>query len=105
MEHAVILSAVRTPIGKFMGGLASLTAPELGSASVVAVLGRADYWRCARRPRLFRPLRRIEVLSSSCSPSLPGAVCREDLRLLRATEQHPHPSATPISPRSRCLTR
>jgi acetyl-CoA C-acetyltransferase len=35
MEKPVILSAVRTPIGKFMGGLSPLTAPELG-AKVVA---------------------------------------------------------------------
>src|SRR6202163_2936585 len=35
MEHPVILSAVRTPIGRFMGGLAPLGAPELG-AKVVA---------------------------------------------------------------------
>src|SRR6201987_795014 len=35
MENPVILSAVRTPIGKFMGGLSPLTATELG-AKVVA---------------------------------------------------------------------
>src|ERR1700730_8383436 len=35
MEHPVILSAVRTPIGKFMGGLSPLAATELG-AKVVA---------------------------------------------------------------------
>ena len=31
MDQAVILSAVRTPIGKFQGGLASLSAPKLGA--------------------------------------------------------------------------
>src|SRR5207245_11654267 len=35
METPVILSAVRTPIGKFQGGLAGFSAPELG-AKVVA---------------------------------------------------------------------
>ena len=35
METPVILSAVRTPIGKFLGGLSSFTAPQLG-AKVVA---------------------------------------------------------------------
>ena len=30
MENPVILSAVRTPIGKFMGGLSPLSATELG---------------------------------------------------------------------------
>ncbi len=41
MERAVILSAVRTPIGKFMGGLAPLTATELGSKVVAEVVRRA----------------------------------------------------------------
>ncbi len=30
-ETPVILSAVRTPIGKFQGGLAGFSAPELGA--------------------------------------------------------------------------
>jgi acetyl-CoA C-acetyltransferase len=41
MERAVILSAVRTPIGKFMGVLAPLTATELGSRVVAEVVRRA----------------------------------------------------------------
>ena len=41
MEQAVILSAVRTPIGKFMGGLAPLTAPELGAKAVAEAVRRA----------------------------------------------------------------
>ena len=41
MEQAVILSAVRTPIGKFMGGLAPLTAPELGAKAIVEAVRRA----------------------------------------------------------------
>lgn len=41
MEQAVILSAVRTPIGKFMGGLSSLTAPELGARVVTESVRRA----------------------------------------------------------------
>ncbi len=32
MEQPVILSAVRTPIGKFQGGLASLSAPTWGES-------------------------------------------------------------------------
>ena len=36
-----ILSAVRTPIGKFGGGLADLTAPDLGVIAVRAALERA----------------------------------------------------------------
>ena len=41
MERAVILSAVRTPIGKFMGGLAPLSATELGAKVVTEVVRRA----------------------------------------------------------------
>jgi acetyl-CoA C-acetyltransferase len=41
METPVILSAVRTPMGKFMGGLSSLTAPELGAKVVAEAVRRA----------------------------------------------------------------
>ncbi len=38
---AVIVSAVRTPIGRFLGGLAPLTAPELGAVAIRAAVERA----------------------------------------------------------------
>jgi len=41
MENPVILSAVRTPIGKFMGGLSPLSAPELGARVVAESVRRA----------------------------------------------------------------
>lgn len=41
MENPVILSAVRTPIGKFMGGLAPLAATELGAKVVTEAVRRA----------------------------------------------------------------
>jgi acetyl-CoA C-acetyltransferase len=41
VEKPVILSAVRTPIGKFMGGLSPLTAPELGAKVVAESVRRA----------------------------------------------------------------
>ncbi|MGB8540350.1 MAG: acetyl-CoA C-acetyltransferase [Candidatus Acidiferrales bacterium] len=41
MEQAVILSAVRTPVGRFMGGLAPLSAPELGAKVVAEAVRRA----------------------------------------------------------------
>ncbi len=41
MQHPVILSAVRTPIGKFMGGLAPLAATELGAKAVAEAIRRA----------------------------------------------------------------
>src|SRR5579884_1079579 len=37
----VIVSAVRTPIGKFLGGLAPLTAPQLGAVAIRAAVERA----------------------------------------------------------------
>ena len=38
---AVIVSAARTPIGRFLGGLAPLTAPELGAVAIRAAMERA----------------------------------------------------------------
>src|SRR5690348_7488991 len=41
MEQAVILSAVRTPIGKFLGTLAPLTATQLGAIVVKEAASRS----------------------------------------------------------------
>jgi acetyl-CoA C-acetyltransferase len=41
MEAPVILSAVRTPIGKFQGGLAALSATDLGAKVVAEAIRRA----------------------------------------------------------------
>ncbi len=41
MEQPVILSAVRTPIGKFMGGLSTFSATELGAKVVAEAVRRA----------------------------------------------------------------
>lgn len=41
MKSIAILSAVRTPLGAFQGGLASLTAPQLGAAVVREAVARA----------------------------------------------------------------
>ena len=41
VETSVILSAVRTPIGKFQGGLAGFSAPELGGKIVAEAIRRA----------------------------------------------------------------
>ena len=40
-NDAVILSGARTPIGKFMGGLASVPAPQLGAVAIKGALERA----------------------------------------------------------------
>jgi len=41
-NRSVICAAVRTPIGRFQGGLASVRAPQLGALCVKAVLERTD---------------------------------------------------------------
>jgi acetyl-CoA C-acetyltransferase len=41
MSEAVILSAVRTPIGKFQGTLAPFTAPQIGSFAIAEAVSRA----------------------------------------------------------------
>lgn len=41
MAEVVILSAVRTPIGRFMGGLSGLPAPRLGSRVIAEAIRRA----------------------------------------------------------------
>ena len=38
METPVIVAARRTPIGKFLGGLASIPAPQLGAEVVKVIL-------------------------------------------------------------------
>ncbi|MBA2258031.1 MAG: acetyl-CoA C-acyltransferase, partial [Acidobacteria bacterium] len=41
MNQSVILSAVRTPTGKFLGGLKEFTAPQLGALVVREAVARA----------------------------------------------------------------
>jgi acetyl-CoA C-acetyltransferase len=41
MDQPVILSAVRTPVGKFLGGLASLKATQLGAKAIAEAVRRA----------------------------------------------------------------
>lgn len=41
MPDAFLLSAARTPIGKFLGGLADLPAPDLGAVAIKEALARA----------------------------------------------------------------
>jgi acetyl-CoA C-acetyltransferase len=42
MNDVFILSAVRTPIGKYLGGLADMPAPQLGAVAVAEALRRAQ---------------------------------------------------------------
>ena len=46
MKDVVIVSAVRTPVGKFQGALADLSAVELGAVAVREAVGRAGrHWK------------------------------------------------------------
>ncbi|HAI44109.1 MAG TPA: hypothetical protein DCM40_41420, partial [Maribacter sp.] len=38
MKEVVIVSAVRTPIGSFMGGLSTIPAPKLGAIAIEGAL-------------------------------------------------------------------
>src|SRR3954453_10033094 len=40
-NRPVILSAVRTPIGRYLGGLSSFTAPQLGAMAIREAVRRA----------------------------------------------------------------
>jgi acetyl-CoA C-acetyltransferase len=42
MEHAVIVSAVRTPTGRFLGGLKTVSATDLGAVAIREAVRRAD---------------------------------------------------------------
>lgn len=42
MKEVVIVSAVRTPIGSFMGSLAGISAPHLGAAAIKGALAKID---------------------------------------------------------------
>lgn len=42
MQNVVIVAAARTPIGSFMGGLSSFTAPQLGSIAIKAALEKIN---------------------------------------------------------------
>ena len=40
MKEVVVVSAVRTPIGSFMGALSTIPAPKLGAAAIKGALDR-----------------------------------------------------------------
>lgn len=42
LKKVVIVSAVRTPIGSFMGGLSTVTAPQLGAAAIKGALNKIN---------------------------------------------------------------
>jgi len=42
MSHSFIIAGCRTPIGKFLGGLATVSAPELGAVAIREAVARSD---------------------------------------------------------------
>jgi len=72
-RQAVIVSAARTPIGKFLGGLSPLSAPELGAIAIrAAILAHKDEFRLcyekeinAENPNLGGSVNTDTVLGSS----------------------------------------
>ena len=61
MSDIYLIAAARTPIGKFGGGLASLTAPQLGVASAKATLERSGIDREAVDEVIFGNARQAGV--------------------------------------------
>lgn len=46
VQEVVIVSAVRTPLGSFLGSLSSLSATRLGAIAVQAAVVQAGMWIC-----------------------------------------------------------
>jgi acetyl-CoA C-acetyltransferase len=95
MQDVVILSAARTPIGSFQGGLAALPAPALGAAALRGAIERAGvdpaaveqvYMGCVLQAGLGQAPARQAALAAGCPPST-GAitvhkVCGSGMRAL-----------------------
>ena len=47
-KKIVIVSAVRTPIGSFMGSLSTVSAPNLGAAAIKGALAKINLKKEAR---------------------------------------------------------
>src|SRR6266566_9323941 len=85
-ETPVILSAVRTPIGKFQGGLAGFSAPELGGKAVdEAILGNVVQAGLGQNPA------RQAALKGGCDPRVAALtvnkVCGSGLKAVALAAQ------------------
>ena len=100
-ETIYIAAAVRTPIGKFGGGLAALTAPQLGTASAKATLERSGIdplavdeviFGCARQAGIGPNAARQIAIKSGLRHEVPAytvnQACGSGLRaLMNAADQ------------------
>ena len=81
MSRAVVLSAVRTPVGRYGGALAGVRPDDLAAIVIAAAVERAGVRRGRDRGRLLRlrePGRARTTATSPgwprCSPGLPESV-------------------------------
>ncbi len=61
MNDCVIVAATRTPVGRFNGGLAALTAAELGQTVIAALLTKTGI-----APALIDEVLMGQVLTAGC---------------------------------------
>ena len=88
MADAFLLSAARTPIGKYLGGLADVPAPQLGAVALAEALQRAGV-----------PPRAIdEVIFGNVHPGRRGP----EPGPAGGAEGRPARYASPPSPSTRC---
>jgi acetyl-CoA C-acetyltransferase len=97
MSDVFIVGAARTPIGRFLGGLSSLSAPELGAVAVRAAVERASVDPAAIEDAIIgnvvqagvgqAPARQAALgagLSSSSSATTINKVCASGLEAIHA---------------------
>ena len=74
MSDVVIVSAARTPVGRFLGGLAAVSASELGAVAIRATLKRANV-----RPDQVDEVIMGQVLTAGCgqNPARQAAISAE----------------------------
>ncbi len=99
-KRSVICEAVRTPVGRFQGGLSTMRAPELGAVVVKAVLERADLkpelvdeviMGCVCQAGLYQnPARQASIFGgvpSSVSAVTINKVCGSGLKAVALADQ------------------
>ncbi len=100
MSDVFILGAVRTPIGKFLGGLSSLPAPRLGAIALREAVKRADisaddvgevFMGCVLQAGLGQNAARQAAIYAGLPPSIGSVtlnkVCGSGLRAVIAAAQ------------------
>jgi len=107
MSNAFILSACRTPIGKFRGSLSWLPAVELGAIAVREAVSRAGVEPAAIeevilatffRPASARRLRGQAALRAGLSPKVAALTVNKVCELrTKSSEKHSLPRCTAVA--------